>query len=77
MPVVDYERAWLRLKAHVDTKNSHGTRDLLREMTKIEVSCEIPEGSELFDARPLPVRSTSSDDDPRDLEERQVAPVSS
>lgn len=66
MPVVNYERAWLRLKAHIDGKPSHGTRDLLSEMGRIEVACEIPEAEEGFDARPMP-RATPADVDPREL----------
>jgi hypothetical protein len=73
--VVDYERAWLRLKAIIDGKNSHGTRDLLREMAKIEVACEIPEAEQGFDARPR-LRSASADDDARELCE-QVSSASS
>lgn len=53
MPAVDYERAWLRLKAHLDSKPSHGKRDLFAEMARIEVESEVPEGQDLFDVRPL------------------------
>lgn len=72
MPVVNYERAWLQLKAHIDGKPSHGTRDLLAQMGRIEVACEIPEAEEGFDARPLP-RSKPAGDDPRELRERLSA----
>lgn len=36
---VDWERAWLKLKAHVRTKPSHGKRDLFDAMGDIEVDC--------------------------------------
>lgn len=52
MAVVDYERAWLRLKEVIGEKGSHGQRDLFTEMAGIEVECSIPEGDENFDAAP-------------------------
>lgn len=67
MPAVDYERAFLRMKEVVLSKNSHGQRDLLTAMSRIEVESQVPEGQEGFDATPLPVReahSTPSDDAP-------------
>lgn len=70
MPVVDYELAWLRLKAHVDGKNSHGTSQLLRDMARIEVACELPEAEQGFDPRPLSLTSTHGD--PRDLVEQSA-----
>jgi hypothetical protein len=47
--IVDYERAWLELKAYVVGKNSHGQRDLVGKMTRIEVDCRLPEGERNFD----------------------------
>lgn len=67
--VVNHERAWLRLKAYLDTKPSHGTRELHAEMARIEVACEIPEAEEGFDPRPVLGGNTPADDDPRELHE--------
>lgn len=53
MPVVDYERAWLALKAHVASKPAHGKRELFQEMVEIEVASMIPDGQEGFDPRPV------------------------
>lgn len=61
MPVVDYERAWLRLKAHLKTKPAHGANDLIRHMTDLEIDSEIPEAGEAFDSRPLPRPHQASD----------------
>lgn len=36
---VDYDRAWLKLKAHIGTKRSHGQAGLFAEMALIEVEC--------------------------------------
>jgi hypothetical protein len=44
MAAVDYERAWLALKEVVLSKNSHGQRDLLASMSRIEVDSKLPEG---------------------------------
>lgn len=55
MPMVDYEAAWLRLRAEIASKRSHGKKDLLVTMSEIEVDSMIPEGQEQFDPRP-PVR---------------------
>jgi hypothetical protein len=55
--IVDYERAWLELKAHVVSKNSHGQRDLVSTMTHIELDCRLPEGERNFDDTAVP-RST-------------------
>jgi hypothetical protein len=55
--LVDYERAWLELKAHVVSKNSHGQRDLVGQMTRIEIDCRLPESERDFDETP---RSTSA-----------------
>jgi hypothetical protein len=53
MAVIDYERAWIRLKAVIVEKGSHGQRDLLAEMGRIEVECAAADDS--FDPGP-PVR---------------------
>ena len=39
MPDVDFDRAWLRLKAHIAEKRSHGQDGLFAEMARIEVEC--------------------------------------
>lgn len=50
--LVDYEAAWLKLKAEIASKKSHGKRDLLVRMGEIEVDSMVPEGQEAFDPRP-------------------------
>jgi hypothetical protein len=52
LPAVDYERAWLVLKAHVLSKASHGQRDLLQVMARAEVDSQVPEDQEGFDPTP-------------------------
>jgi hypothetical protein len=52
VPVVDYERAWLALKAQIASKKSHGQRELFAAMGEIEVASMVPEGQEQFDPRP-------------------------
>lgn len=45
--LVDHERAWLALRAFIQTKSGHGTfgpQGLLAEMAKIEVECAVEEG---------------------------------
>lgn len=37
--LVDYERAWFRLKRVVSEKRSHGQRDLALAMANLEVEC--------------------------------------
>lgn len=37
--LVDYERAWFRLKRVVGEKRSHGQRDLALAMANLEVEC--------------------------------------
>lgn len=54
MPAADYERAMLKVRAHVASKSSHGRDELLREIARIESECELSENEGLFDARPLP-----------------------
>jgi hypothetical protein len=61
--VVDYERAYLRLREHVLTKRSHGQDELLRVMTEVEIECELSESEEGFDTRP-PRRPHSVSDQP-------------
>jgi hypothetical protein len=56
--IVDYERAWLELKAYIVLKNSHGQRDLLARMSHVEVACRLPEGERDFD--PTPQRQSSA-----------------
>jgi hypothetical protein len=53
MPAVDFESAWVDLKAYVMSRASHGQRDLLREITRIEIDRRIPEGEEGFSDLPL------------------------
>lgn len=55
--IIDYERAWLELKAYIVSKNSHGQRDLISTMTHIEVDCRLPESERDFNDTP---RSTSA-----------------
>jgi hypothetical protein len=50
--IIDYERAWLEMKAHLVTKNSHGQRELLARMSHIEVDCRLSEGERDFDPTP-------------------------
>jgi hypothetical protein len=58
--IVDHERAWLELKVYLASKNSHGQRDLLAQMGKIEVACRVPEGERGFDPEPLTQRQSST-----------------
>lgn len=39
MAYIDYERAWVKLKAEIASKGSHGKRDLLARIVEIEVEC--------------------------------------
>jgi len=41
--LVDYERAFLRLKEVVISKKSHGQKDLLAAMAQIELDCRVEE----------------------------------
>lgn len=50
--VCDYEAAWLDLKAYVAAKNSHGQRDVLAQMGRIEVANRVPEGERGYDPTP-------------------------
>lgn len=49
--VVDYERAWLLLKASIAEKGSHGKRDLLVTMAECEVACATDD--DRYDPGPL------------------------
>jgi hypothetical protein len=63
MPVFDAERAWLRLKAEIAKKGSHGQRDLLAEMGRIEVECALDDHERNFEGgqvvRPLESRGAA------------------
>lgn len=52
MSLVDYEAAWLGLKAEVVTKRSHGRDGLLQAMARLEIDNRVPEGQEAFDPGP-------------------------
>lgn len=58
--IVDYEKAWVEMKAHLLSKNSHGQRDLLTRMAQIEIDCRVPEEFRVFDPGPLPHREPST-----------------
>lgn len=64
--VVDAERVLLRLKAHIASKRSHGSDELLVKIAELEVESEIPESEEAYDARP-PRRVGASDQPAREL----------
>jgi hypothetical protein len=51
--IVDYERAWIEMKAFLLSKNSHGQRDLLTRMALIETDCRVPEEERGFDPTPV------------------------
>lgn len=53
MAVFDAERAWLKLKAEIVQKGSHGKRDLLATMGQIEVECSLDESDRNFDTGPV------------------------
>lgn len=55
MPAADYERAMLKVRAHVASKSSHGRDELLREIARIESECELEEPDSLYDTRPRPL----------------------
>lgn len=40
---VDCDRCWIALKAYVVSKRSHGAKDLLAEMARIEVESQVPD----------------------------------
>lgn len=62
--LVDYERAWFRLKRVVGEKRSHGQRDLALAMANLEVECMLdndePPPEATVAARPLPEADTSA-----------------
>lgn len=49
---MDYEAAWLDLKALVASKASHGKKDLALAMSEIEVKHRLSETEQQFDPRP-------------------------
>ena len=57
MSLIDYERAWVELKAHIVSKNSHGQRELLTRMAEVEVECRAPEGERDYTDGPVPLRA--------------------
>jgi hypothetical protein len=59
--IIDYERAWVEMKAHVLEKKSHGQRDLLARMARIEIDCRVPEELRVFDPTPAPPHSRPSE----------------
>jgi hypothetical protein len=56
MAAVNYERAWLQLKAKLAEKPSHSAKELFDSMSRIEVENMRSEEEELFDGSPLHVR---------------------
>jgi hypothetical protein len=50
--IIDYEKAWVEMKAHLLSKNSHGQRDLLARMARIEIDCRVPEEERVYDPTP-------------------------
>jgi hypothetical protein len=42
--LTDHERVLLKLKAHIASKGSHGQRELLGLIGKLEVECSVEEG---------------------------------
>lgn len=57
--LVDYERAWFRLKRVIGDKRSHGQRDLALAMANLEVECMLDDDAPPPEA--TVVSSTSSD----------------
>lgn len=62
---VDFDRAWLRLKAFVASKRSHGQDALLAAMGRIEVECT--ELSDETTAREEPLSAEAGGDAPSDV----------
>jgi hypothetical protein len=65
--LVDHERAWLRLKAEIDKKRSHGQRDLHALLNRLEVECMIDDDPGVIRRRtegPLPPEPARSGDMP-------------
>ena len=70
--IIDYERAWTDLKSYVLSKNSHGQRDLLRQMAQVEIDCRVPEEFRGFDPDPLPSRQNPTNRKPAARALREV-----
>jgi hypothetical protein len=72
---VDYERVCVKLRAEIASKASHGRSALLQRFAEIEAECELPEGQDLYDDRPLPRRpaATRAEHDGDDTEEYGAA----
>lgn len=51
---IDYEKAWVALKAEIVKQRSHGSAALALKMAQIEVDCRVPEGQQGFDPTPRP-----------------------
>lgn len=49
---IDYEAAWMALKASILEKPSHGQRDLLASMGRLEVEHAVPAGAASLPPRP-------------------------
>lgn len=47
MAAVDYERVLVRLKGEIAKQPSHGSRQLLATIGKLESECEIKEGDQV------------------------------
>lgn len=64
--LVDYERAWFRLKRVIGEKRSHGQRDLALAMANLEVECMLdhdeppPESLEYQKQNHRPLPSTAA-----------------
>jgi hypothetical protein len=52
MTAVDHERVLLGLKEHILSKRSHGQRELLDVITRLEIDSRLPEAQVGFDDRP-------------------------
>jgi len=59
--IVDHEKAWIEMKAYIISKNSHGQRDLLTQMARIEIDCRVPEEERAYDPTPAPTHSRPAD----------------
>lgn len=55
---IDYEAAWMALKASILEKRSHGQKDLLADMSRLEVENAVPAG--LASVPPRPVNGSST-----------------
>ena len=62
--LVDYERAWLRLKRVIGEKRSHGQKDLAVAMADLEVECMLDNDNPPPEATVAqPKRATTAADD--------------